>query len=37
MKRQTHVTRWITAGLVAATVLSFASAAFADRGGYRRF
>lgn len=37
MKNRTLVTRWITAGLVAATVLSFASAAFADRGGHRRF
>lgn len=37
MIRHTHVTRWITAGLVAATVLSFATAAFADRGGSRRF
>ena len=37
MKRQLHATRWITAGLVAATVLSCASAAFADRGGFRRY
>ena len=38
MKTNATVTRWITAGLVAATVLSFASTAFADRGGRgRRF
>lgn len=36
MTTRTLVTRWITAGLMAATVLSFASTAFADHGG-RRF
>ena len=37
MNTRPLVTRWITAGLVAATVLSFASTALADRGGSRRF
>src|SRR5438046_1434804 len=36
MKAHTHLSRWITAGLVAATVLAFAASAFADRG-FRRF
>ncbi len=36
MKRHAHVTRWITLGLVAAAVVSFASTASADHGG-RRF
>jgi hypothetical protein len=34
MNTRTHVTRWITAGLAAATVLSLATSAFAD---HRRF
>lgn len=37
MKTQAHVNRWITAGLAAVTVLSMASTAFADRGGFRRY
>ena len=37
MKLQLHATRWITAGLLAVAVLTSASAAFADRGGFRRF
>ena len=36
MKTQARWTRWITAGLLAATVLSFASTAFADHGGSSR-
>lgn len=36
MKNHTNVTRLITAGLLAATVLSFASPALADRGGRSR-
>ncbi len=36
MKTQAHLTRWITVGLVACTVLSFASTAFADHGGRSR-
>lgn len=36
MTPRTLVTRWITAGLLVAAVLSIASTAFADRGG-RRF
>ena len=36
MTARTLVTRWITAGLLAAAALSFASTAFADHGG-RRF
>ena len=37
MKLNTTMTRWITTGLLAASVLSIASTAFADRGGRRRF
>jgi hypothetical protein len=36
MKTQTHLTRWLTVGLVASTVLSFSSTAFADQGGRSR-
>ncbi len=36
MKTNATLTRWITAGLLATTVLSFASTAFADRGGRSR-
>ena len=36
MKPNATVTRWITAGLLATTVLSFASTAFADRGCHSR-
>ena len=36
MKLHTNGTRLITAGLLAATVLSFASPAFADRDGRSR-
>ena len=35
MKPHMNVNRWITAGLVAATVLSFASTALADHGSRR--
>ena len=37
MKPNAMLTRWITTGLVACTVLSFASTAFADHGRSRRF
>lgn len=37
MKTNATVTRWITAGLLAVTALSFASTAFADHGRSRRF
>jgi len=37
MNRHAHITRWITTGLAAVTVLAFAGTAFADHGGFRRF
>ena len=37
MNTRTLVTRWITAGLAAAVVLSSASTALADHGGWRRY
>lgn len=37
MKLNATMTRWITTGLLAASVLSIASIAFADHGGRRRF
>ncbi len=37
MKLNVTMTRWITTGLLAASVLSIASTAFADHGGRRRF
>lgn len=37
MNTYPRISRWITAGILATIVLTSASAAFADRGGRRRF